>query len=75
MLKTIRLNRQRTITLPSATFRPADSVAMITEGNTVIIKKLAVARFSDIPVQKAGPVPSLGEIVRDIHAYRRQKAK
>ncbi len=75
MLKSVRLNRRRTISLPSAIFRPADRVAVVTEGNTVIIKKMTPSKLSEISTRFPGKPLPLKEIVQEIRRYRKEKRK
>ena len=73
MMKTVKINAQRTIVLPKSVFKPADKTVTFCEGNTFIVKKLNPPDVTEIAgrVQEK-PMP-LKEIVKEVHRYRREK--
>ena len=73
MVKSIRLNRQRTIELPASIFKPADRVAIVAEGNTVIVKRLDALRLSDIAERTDGRAMPMKSIVKEIRRSRKEK--
>jgi virulence-associated protein VagC len=73
MVKSIRLNRRRTIELPASIFKPADRVTIVAEGNTVIVKKLDAFRLSDVAERSSGRRMSMKNILREIERYRKEK--
>lgn len=75
MLKSVRLNRRRTISLPASIFRPADRVAVVTEGNTVIIKKMTPSKLAEISTRAPGRPLPMKEVIREIRQYRKEKRK
>jgi hypothetical protein len=75
ILRSVRLNRRRTIELPSRIFKPSDRVAIFTEGDTVIVKKMAVTKLSEIASRSPGRPMSPSQIAREIERYRKEKRK
>jgi len=72
-MKTLEVPANRKILLPKGSFKPADKVAVLAEGDTVIIKKLEPPRLSSITERvKERPLP-MREIVQEVQAYRRAK--
>ena len=72
-MKVIQLSKDRKVLLPKRVFRPAEKVVLVTEGDTVIIKKLERPRLSSIAKRSAArPVP-MREIVKEVHAFRKSK--
>ena len=70
-MKTVEVPASRKIALPKSLFKPSDKIALLTEGNILIIKKLESPRVSSIASRaKARPL-SLRSIVQEVHAYRR----
>ena len=73
MVKSVRLNRRRTIELPASIFKPADRVAIVSEGNTVMVKKLDAFRLSDVAQRSGGRGMSMKDVVKEIQRYRKEK--
>lgn len=72
-MKVVTISRNGTIALPKMLFHPDEKVALVTEGSTLIIKKLDVPPASSFATRAPGrPIP-LRDIVREVHAYRRAK--
>ena len=70
-MKTLEVPANRTIVLPKHLFKPADKVALVSGGSMLIIKKLEVPPLSAIATRvKERPLP-MGDIVREVRAYRR----
>ena len=72
-MKTLVTDTKHMFKLSSKTFKPNEKVAVITEGDTLIIKKLNMPKLSSI-AQKVRQRPiSMTEIVREVHRYRRER--
>ena len=71
LMKTIEIPANRRILLPKGLFKPSDKVALLTEGNVLIIKKLESPRLSSVAKRAKGRSLSLRTIVHEVHAYRR----
>lgn len=72
-MQSLKINPNRTITLPSSIFKADDKLVLITEGDTLIIKKLHLSRLSKIAVRARRKPLSLKEISKEIHLYRKEK--
>lgn len=72
-MQSLKINPNRTITLPRAIFNPEDKLVLITEGDTLIIKKLHISRLSKIASRARGKPLSLKEITKEIHLHRKEK--
>ena len=72
-MKTIAIPSSRLIRLPKRLFKPTDRVALITQGDTLIIKKIDAAPLSSIALRAKGRPMPLQAIVREVRAYRREK--
>ena len=72
-MKTVQVSRSRTITLPKGLFKPADLVALLTEGSLLIIKKLEAPKLSSYAARAKDRPLSLREIDQEVQAYRRSK--
>src|SRR5947209_734770 len=72
-LKATRVGRNGTIELPSSVFHPSDRVAVFMEGNTVIVKKIAPSKLSEISSRGRKSTISIREIVKEIRRYRKEE--
>lgn len=72
-MKTVKINRQRTIVLPKSVFKPRDEVVTFCKGYTFIVKKLNPSDVTEIASRVKEKAPSLREIVREVHRYRKEK--
>jgi virulence-associated protein VagC len=72
-MKTISVNNNRTIILPKSIFKPNDKVAVITDGDTVILKKINQPKLSNIAYRTKEKVLTLAEIAKETHQYRKTK--
>lgn len=70
-MKTLEVPANRMIALPKSLFKPADKIAVLTEGNVFIIKKLESPRLSSIATRVKARALPMRDIVREVHAYRR----
>lgn len=72
-MRTVEVPANRMIMLPKHLFKPADKVALLLEGNVLIIKKLEVPRLSSIAARVKERAWPMRDVVREVHAYRRAK--
>lgn len=76
-MHTLNISKNGIITVPksiSSIFKPTDKLAWFTEGDTLIIKRINPPRLSEIAARiKEKPIP-LKEIVKEVHAYRKEKS-
>lgn len=72
-MKTYEVPADRMIRLPKQLFKPADKVAVLTEGSTLIIRKLELPHLSSIARRVRERSLPMREIAREVHAYRRAK--
>jgi len=72
-MQSLKINPNRTITLPRSIFKPEDKLVLITEGDTLIIKKLHLSKLSKIASRVREKALSLKEITEEIHLYRKEK--
>ena len=72
-MKTLEVPANRMIRLPKGLFKPSDTVAILTEGSVVIIKKLERPRLSPIARRLNARPLSLRDVVQEVSAYRRAK--
>lgn len=72
-MKVIQVPPNRTLLLPKDLFKPADKVAVIREGRTLVIKKLEPSRLSSIAAHLTARGLPLREIVQEVRAYRRTR--
>ncbi len=70
----LKVKHDGSIMLPRSIFRPQDKVALIHEGDLLILKKLNPPKLSGI-AKKARGVSSLSlkEVVKEIHLFRKHK--
>ena len=72
-MRTLEVPADRMIQLPKSLFKPAEKVALLTEGDVLIVKKLESPRLSSIATRvKERPLP-MRDILQEIRAYRRAK--
>ena len=72
-MRTLEVPANLMIRLPKSLFKPAEKVALLTEGDALIIKKLESPRLSAIATRvKERPLP-MRDILQEVHAYRRAK--
>lgn len=72
-MQSLKINPNRTITLPRSIFKPEDKLVLISEGDTLIIKKLHPPKLSKIAGRATEKPLSLKEITKEIHLYRKEK--
>ena len=73
-MKILDVPDNRMIKLPKRLFKAADKIALINEGSVLLIKKVEGPRVSAIAERARGRAPSMRDIVREVHAYRRAKS-
>ena len=69
-MRVMKVAQDRHIVLPKRLFRPDDTVLIVTEGDTVVIKKVG-PRLSSIAQRARGRALSLRAITREVRAYRK----
>lgn len=74
-MKIIEVPASRMITLPKNLFKPSDKVVLLTEGNTMIIKKLEPPQLSTIATRVPERPLSMRAIAKEVHAYRKGMGK
>ncbi|MBH0207606.1 MAG: hypothetical protein HP495_03585 [Nitrospira sp.] len=62
----------RRIVLPKRLFQPDDTVLVMTEGDTVVIKKVHL-RLSSIAQRVRGRALPMRAVVREVKAYRKRR--
>lgn len=75
-MQTLRIEKNGILVMPKSlhtVFKPSDKLAWFIEGDTLIIKKITLPKLSEIAVRvKEKPLP-LKEIVKEVHACRKEK--
>ena len=69
-MRVMKVAQDRRIVLPKRLFRPDDTVLIVSEGDTVVIKKVG-PRLSSIAQRARGRALSLRAITREVRAYRK----
>lgn len=69
-MRMMKVAQDRHIVLPKQLFHPTDMVLIVTEGDTVVIKKVRPL-LSSIAQRVRGRALSLKTITREVRAYRR----
>ena len=71
-MRMMKVAQDRHIVLPKRLFQPADTVLVMTEGDTVVIKKVR-PRLSSIAQRVRGRALAMRTIVQEVRAYRKQR--
>lgn len=71
-MRMMKVAQDRHIVLPKRLFQPADTVLILTEGDTVVIKKVC-PQLSSIAQRVRGRALSLPTIAREVRAYRKRR--
>lgn len=69
-MRVMKVAQDRHIVLPKRLFHPADTVLIVTEGDTVVIKNIR-PRLSSIALRMRSRALSLRAIAREVRAYRK----
>lgn len=69
-MRMMKVARDRHIVLPRRLFQPADMVLVMTEGDTVVIKKVR-PRLSSLAERVRGRALPLQAIVKEVRTYRK----
>lgn len=72
-MQTLKVKPDGSITLRRTIFKPQDRLALISDGDTLILKKLTIPKISEFAKRAKGKPLSLKEIVKEIHLYRKTK--
>jgi hypothetical protein len=68
----MKVAKDRHIVLPKRLFQPADTVLVLTEGDTVVIKKVR-PRLSSVAQRVRGRALSMPTIVQEVRAHRKHR--
>ena len=75
-MQTLKINKDGTLIIPKALkefLKDSNKLVWLKEGDTLIIKRINPPKLSEIADRaKETPVP-LEEIVKEVHAYRKEK--
>jgi hypothetical protein len=71
-MRMMKVSHNRHIVLPKRLFQPDDTVLVMTEGDTVVIKKVR-PRLSSIAQRVRGRALSARTVVREVRAYRKRR--
>lgn len=71
-MRMMKVAEDRHIVLPKRLFQPADMVLVMTEGDTVVIKKVR-PRLSSLAERVRGRALSMPAIVREVRTYRKHR--
>ena len=75
-MQTLKIDKNGTLVLPKiaqSIFRPSDKIAWFVEGDTFIVKKINPSKLSEIADRIKEKPLSLKEIVKEVHAYRKER--
>ena len=75
-MQTLKIDKNGTLVLPKiaqSIFRPSDKIAWFVYGDTFIVKKINPSKLSEIADRIKEKPLSLKEIVKEVHAYRKEK--
>ncbi|MBM4128186.1 MAG: hypothetical protein FJ247_12700 [Nitrospira sp.] len=70
-MRLMKVSPRRQIVLPSRLFQPDETVLVLTEGDTVVIKKVRPA-LSSMAQRVRGRALPMQTIVREVRAYRKR---
>jgi hypothetical protein len=71
-MRMMKVAQDRHIVLPKRLFQPADMVLVMTEGDTVVIKKVR-PRLSSLAERVRGRALPMPTIVKEVHTYRKHR--
>ncbi|MBX3325870.1 MAG: hypothetical protein KF682_08225 [Nitrospira sp.] len=71
-MRVIKVAPDRHIVLPKRLFQPDDTVLVMTEGDTLVIKKVR-PRLSSIAQRVRGRALPMRVVVREVKAYRKRR--
>ena len=75
-MQTLKIDKNGTLVLPKiaqSIFRPSDKIAWFVDVDTFIVKKINPSKLSEIADRIKEKPLSLKEIVKEVHAYRKEK--
>ena len=75
-MQTLKIDKNGTLVLPKiaqSIFRPSDKIAWFVDGDTFIVKKINPSKLSEIADRIKEKPLSLKEIVKEVHAYRKER--
>lgn len=71
-MRMMKVAADRHIVLPKRLFQPDDTVLVMTEGDTVVIKKVR-PRLSSLALRARGRALPMKVVVREVQAYRKRR--
>ncbi len=71
-MRVMKVAQDRHIVLPKRLFHPADTVLVMTECDTLVIKKVR-PRLSSIAQRVRGRALPMRAVVREVRAYRKRR--
>lgn len=71
-MRMMKVTQDRHIVLPKRLFQPADMVLVMTEGDTVVIKKVR-PRLSSLAERVRGRALPMTAIVKEVRTYRKHR--
>jgi hypothetical protein len=71
-MRMMKVSHDRHIVLPKRPFQPDDTVLVMTEGDTVVIKKVR-PRLSSIAQRVRGRALPMRTVVREVRACRKRR--
>ena len=75
-MQTLKIDKNGMLVLPKiaqSIFRPSDEIAWFVDGDTFIVKKINPSKLSEMADRIKEKPLSLKEIVKEVHAYRKEK--
>ncbi len=71
-MRMMKVAADRHIVLPKRLFQPDDTVLVMAEGDTVVIKKVR-PRLSSLALRARGHALPMKVVVREVQAYRKRR--
>ena len=71
----IKVNKDGTVVIPRTRFKPGDSIVVVDDKNTLILKKIVLPRLSETAKRNKERPLSIREVTQEIHLYRKEKSK
>ena len=75
-MQTLKIDKNGMLVLPKiaqSIFRPSDEIAWFVDGDTFIVKKINPSKLSEMADRIKEKPLSLKEIVKEVHAYRKER--
>lgn len=75
-MQSLKIGKNGLLVTPNiikAIFKPSDKIVWFIEGDTLIIKRINPPKLSDIADRLREKAMPMKEIVKEVHAHRREK--